>query len=58
MKHQAPHLLKGMSLDVEDRKAIKSYSNTRKRKMRKLKNVELIDCNDCVSHAANFNEER
>jgi hypothetical protein len=36
IKHQAPHLDKLKHLDVDDRKAIKSYNNTRKRKIRNL----------------------
>lgn len=40
IKHQAPHIDKIKHLDVEDRKSIKSYNNTRKRKIRKLKKVE------------------
>ena len=37
IKHQAPHLEKLKSLDIEDRKSIKSYNSTRKRKIRSLK---------------------
>jgi len=39
IKHQAPHLDKIKHLDVEDRKAIKSYDATRKRKIRAKKDV-------------------
>jgi len=39
IKHKAPHLDKVKHLDVADRKAIKSYNNTRKRKIRALKNT-------------------
>lgn len=39
IKHQAPHLDDLEHLDVEDRKAIKSYNATRKRKIRSLKRV-------------------
>jgi hypothetical protein len=39
IKHKAPHLEKLKYLDVEDRKAVKSYTNTRKRKIRALKKV-------------------
>jgi len=37
IKHQAPHLEKLKHLDVEDRKSIKSYYATWKRKLRALK---------------------
>jgi hypothetical protein len=37
IKHQAPHLDKVKHLDVADRKAIKSYYATWKRKLRALK---------------------
>jgi hypothetical protein len=39
IKHKAPHLDKLKDLDVEDRKAVKSYNATRKRKIRTLKKV-------------------
>lgn len=41
IKHKAPHLEKVKYLDVGDRKAIKSYDNTRKRKIRALKKVKF-----------------
>lgn len=37
VRHQAPHLERLKFLDVGDRKKIKSYNNTRKRKIRNLK---------------------
>ena len=37
--HKAPHLDKLKYLDVADRKAVKSYNNTRKRKIRSLKKI-------------------
>ena len=37
IRHQAPHLEGFKFLDVEDKKRIKSYNNTRKRKIRNLK---------------------
>jgi hypothetical protein len=37
--HKAPHLDKLKDLDVEDRKTVKSYNSTRKRKIRALKKV-------------------
>ncbi len=42
IKHQAPHLDKIKDLDVEDRKAVKSYYATWKRKIRALKH-KLFD---------------
>lgn len=39
IKHSAPHLEKLKHLDVEDRRSIKSYNATRKRKIRNLKKV-------------------
>ncbi len=43
VKHKAPHLEKLKYLDVADRMAVKSYSNTRKRKIRALKKVIFGD---------------
>lgn len=37
IKHSAPHLENAKHLDVADRKSVKSYDNTRKRKIRALK---------------------
>lgn len=39
--HQAPHIDKKFSLDVADRQLIKSYNDTRKRNIRKMKQVDL-----------------
>ena len=43
IKHKAPHVFKSKRLgyDTEDRKKIKSYNATRKRKIRALKKVNL-----------------
>jgi len=41
IKHKAPHLDKLKFLDVADRKSIKSYNNTRKRKIRSLKKITI-----------------
>lgn len=37
--HKSPHLEKLKYLDIADRKSIKSYNNTRKRKIRSLKRI-------------------
>jgi|ADurb_Ile_02_Slu_FD_contig_123_11704_length_794_multi_2_in_0_out_1_1 hypothetical protein len=42
IKHKAPHLEKLKHLDVADRKAVKSYNNTRKRKVRALKKRNIL----------------
>lgn len=41
IKHKAPNVEKLKHLDIADKRAIKSYNNTRKRKIRALKKVIL-----------------
>jgi len=41
IRHKAPHLDKVRYLDVVDKKKVKSYNNTRKRKIRGLKKFKL-----------------
>lgn len=43
IKHKAPHLEKVKYLDIQDRKRVKSYNATRKRKIRAIKkNFNII----------------
>lgn len=46
IKHDAPHLEILNFLDVADKKAIKSYRATWKRKIRALKRINLLNLNN------------